>query len=239
MKVLLYGRYGEYPKEIEDLVKSFGLKIVASNPDVVITHGGDGTVLGAEKNFPGIPKLILKNSAVCHLCSPLSNEKLLELFVSGKLKTKEYMKLEALVSPNFLNPPLALNDIAIAHKFPNVAIRFQVLEKDLEKESPWKGDSLIDLIGDGVVLATPFGSTGYFYSITKSSFTSGIGLAFNNIHNVNIREKIVDEDDEIKIKIFRGPAVMALDNDPRLFDLPEFTEIIIRKAPQFAYFLSP
>lgn len=220
MKVLLYSRFGEYPKEIEELVKSFGLEIVKKNPKVVITYGGDGTLLGAERDYPEIPKLILKNSQICHLCFPLSNEKLLKLFTENKLKIKEFSKLEAVVGNKKIT---ALNDIIIAHKFPNLAIRFEIFQKKY--------------IGDGLVFSTPFGSTGYFYSITKKTFTNGFGVAFNNIHNSNEKIKLFSE--EITVFITRGPAVLASDNDQNLINLEENKEIIIRKAPQAARLLLP
>ena len=226
MQILLYGRYGEFPKELEQVVKNYGFEIIdpaaggMTTPDVVVTYGGDGTLLGAERDWPGIPKLPLKNSDHCHLCYDVSNEQLLKMFVENKLKTVEYFKLEAVVGDKKV---IALNDIIIAHKFPNNAIRFNYLK---------------NYIGDGLVIATPFGSTGYFYSVTKTAFTTGIGVAFNNIHNADIREKIIDENEEIKVKILRGPAVLAADNDPNLVDLTPSAEIIIKKSTQTAKILT-
>ncbi len=45
MKVLLYSRFGQYPQEIEGLVKSFGLEIVKENPEVVISFGGERKII--------------------------------------------------------------------------------------------------------------------------------------------------------------------------------------------------
>lgn len=220
MKVLLYSRFGEYPKEIEGLVKSFELEIVKQNPEVVISFGGDGTLLGAERDYPEIPKIILKNSQICHLCTVLPNEKILELLSKNKLKIKEFIKLEAVVGNKKIT---ALNDIIIAHKFPNLAIRFEIFQKKY--------------IGDGLVFSTPFGSTGYFYSITKKTFKNGFGIAFNNIHNGNEKIKLFSE--KTTVLITRGPAVLASDNDQNLINLEENQEIIIRRAPQPARLLLP
>ena len=221
-KVLLYGRFGQHPKEIEDQVKSLGFDIVKTNPEVVITYGGDGTILGAERDFPKIPKLPLKNSRNCHLCSPLPNVKLLELLRDNKLNPKKYLKLEATVGAKKV---IALNDLVIAHKYPNIAIRFKI-------------DSKEENIGDGVVFATPFGSTGYFYSITKSTFTTGFGMALNNIHVNDRHWELLPERQTVKVVITRGPAVLAADNDPNLIGLPESCEVVIRKSKETAYILS-
>jgi NAD+ kinase len=230
MRILLYGRYGEFPQELEKLVKSFNLEIYPTKPkgrsgvvDVVICYGGDGTLLGAERDYPGIPKLPLKNSGHCHLCSNIPNEKLLGLLVKNSLKFKEFNKIEALIGNKKI---IALNDIIIAHKFPNSAIRFRV------NDGP-------ELIGDGVVISTVFGSTGYFNSITHHVITDGIGIAFNNIHPGPKSFEIVSEDAVIKIALTRGPAVLAADNDPNLIDFAENQEIFVKKSDQIATILTP
>ncbi len=145
------------------------------------------------------------------------------MLAGKKLKIKKFIKLEAIVGDKKIT---ALNDVIIAHKFPDLAIRFTL---DASKE----------FIGDGLVFSTPFGSTGYFYSITKKTFKTGFGIAFNNLHNANIHEKIVDENEEIKIVILRGQTVLASDNDLHLLDLPESAEILVRRAPQPARLLLP
>lgn len=240
MKVLLYGHFGKYPKELESKIKSIGLEIVSKNPQVILTYGGDGTFLGAERDYPEVPKLYLKNSGTCFHCNPLSNDKLLELLVEGKLKTQEIMKLETRYREKTYT---ALNEILIAHKFPNTAIRFHISSQpfNLSTFPPLylSTSPPNELVGDGVLAATPFGATGYFYSITKTAFQKGIGLAFNNLHNSNLVKEITDENSEIKIEITRGPAILAYDNDTRLIDLKENTPILIKKSPQTAKMLIP
>jgi hypothetical protein len=93
MKVLLYGKNGIYPSEIETEIKASGLEIVKENPEVVITFGGDGTFIGAERDFPSIPKFPLRNSRVCHICSSLPNEVLIQKIAAGTVKSKTFVKL--------------------------------------------------------------------------------------------------------------------------------------------------
>lgn len=226
MKVLLYGRNGSVPRELVEMVSKFkDLEIVQKDPEVVITFGGDGTLIGSEAVWPGIVKLPLKNSENCHLCYPISNSDLLFKLTRGELIFRNYKKLEARISAQVFT---SFADIVIAHKYPNSAIRF-IIEQF--------GDLVY--IGDGVVCSTPFGSTGYFYSITRSSFQSGFGIALNNIHNSMERERVMDWKEKIKIKVLRGPAVLAWDNDPGIIDLTEGQEVIIQKSKQFAKILAP
>ncbi len=236
MKALLYARYGQYPKEIEELIRAAGLEILPPapsspsfpSPDVVVTFGGDGTILGAERDYPGIPKLPLRDSKNCHICSTLPNEEIVRLLVKNKLPIREYAKLEVICSQKH---GLALNDVTIRNKLLNVALRFTVTVND-EEPTP-------ELIGDGVVIATPFGSTAYSYSITHAIFNQGFGMAFNNIHNAALPERVVPEDAVIKVAITRGPADLGLDNDPEIPALSDGDVIAVKKAAQTAKILTP
>ena len=89
------------------------------------------------------------------------------------------------------------------------------------------------IIGDGVVIATPFGSTAYYRSITDSSFELGIGLAFNNSTEQS-DHIVLKEDSVIKIKIIRGPAIVYADNQEEEITLEKDTEIVIRKSREKA-----
>lgn len=232
MKILLYGKFGQYPKEIEELVKSIGLEIVQEDPEVVLTFGGDGTLLGAERDFPGVPKLPLRNSKICHICSPLPSEELVKLLARGKLSTRELLKLEARIGDQIF---LALNEICLRNKLINAALRFKVMTdgQAVPENLPW------ELIGDGLVVATPFGSTAYYYSITKDGFTEGIGVAFNNVHNYPERAYVTSEETTIEVEILRGPGRLSADNNPNILELSEGDKITITKSFSSAKILVP
>ncbi len=97
------------------------------------------------------------------------------------------------------------------------AIRFKVLKN---------GHAITSeiIIGDGVVATTPFGSTGYFKSITRETLENGFALAFNNTVQEFTPLKF-DEDDVIKIVIIRGPGSLSSDNNPKLIQLREHDEM--------------
>ena len=48
--------------DLRPLLKMFPVKLVETEPDLVISYGGDGSLLGAERDFPGVPNA---RSATC------------------------------------------------------------------------------------------------------------------------------------------------------------------------------
>ncbi|MBI4020263.1 MAG: hypothetical protein HY367_02940, partial [Candidatus Aenigmarchaeota archaeon] len=52
---------------ITRIVKKRGVTI-SKDPDFVITYGGDGTILVAERKYPGVPKIPISRSRICSKC---------------------------------------------------------------------------------------------------------------------------------------------------------------------------
>ncbi len=216
MKALLYGKNS---KNIEGLVKNLGFQLVTSNPEVVISYGGDGTLLSTERRFPHVPKLPLRNSITYKKCRQHEDEVVLKNFLANKFKLKEYQKLvTTILYKNFY----ALNDFVIRNSNTTHSIRFKTSHTT---------DKL--LIGDGVVVSTPFGSTAYFKSITNKSFDKGFGLAFNNTTE-KISPKILKDDESIDFTLVRGKSTLSFDNSPDIFVLDEGSEMIFKLSSQVA-----
>ncbi|KKU91701.1 MAG: hypothetical protein UY23_C0001G0307 [Candidatus Jorgensenbacteria bacterium GW2011_GWA1_48_11] len=215
MKVLIYGRK---QNEAEPLAKKIGFDLVRQNPDFVLSYGGDGTLMKAEHSFPGVPKVILRGGSVGKKASYLSNEQVLALFKKGDYKIKEFLKLSVTAKNKEMT---ALNDVTVHNQDPRHAIRYRI----------WTDDNPIEheIIGDGIVVATPFGSTGYYRSITGSFFDLGLGLAFNN-STEPVDHMILAESGEIKIRITRGPAAVYADNQEEYILLNDGEETIVKKS---------
>lgn len=210
---------GKNPLGIEDLIKSLGFEIVTENSETIISYGGDGTLLASERDYPGIPKLPIRDSRFCNKCSDHDNKTVLEALLQNRLELKEYKKLETTF---FYKTLLALNDFAIRNTQPMHAIRFQTTPLDSKL-----------LIGDGIVLSTPFGSTGYFRSITQQTFKAGFGLALNNTTE-QIAPIFLKDEDQITFKLVRGIATLSLDNNPDIFNIDEGSEITFKLSSQTA-----
>lgn len=209
---------GKNSKDIEDLVKSFGFEITALNPDAVISYGGDGTLLSSERTYPGIPKLPIRNSLVCKKCPDHKEEVLLKNLAEGRLKIKQYSKLETTI---FYQKLLALNDFVIRNATPIHTIRFKTNQEEKL------------LIGDGIVLSTPFGSTGYFKSITGKTFKSGFGIAFNNTTE-KTAPSFFKDNDKVTFKLIRGTATLSFDNNPDLLKVDEGSQITFKLSEEKA-----
>ncbi len=217
MKILLTGR--DLKKIEQALTKLDDVHLVTDSPDLIITHGGDGSLLGAEREFPGIPKLPIRDTARAPLCNEhTSFLKHFNLFMNGNLKKTELIKLGSFTSRG--EKLSGINDIFIHNVNRAGALRYCVLINNIPHGH--------EIIGDGVGVSTIHGSTAYYRSITNSIFKIGIGLAFNNSTEVT-NHQVLPEETVIKVKITRGPAMIVADNGPEGIELNEGDTVEIRK----------
>ena len=199
------------------------IRVVSSSPDVVISYGGDGSLLGAERDYPGVPKCPLRDSRANPKCPAHSEEALLGRLAAGTLTEARLMKIEADAGGG--NRVVGLNDVFVSKEQISSAVRYRIWLGD----EPYAGQ----IVGDGLVVATPFGSTGYYRSITHSMFRLGMGLAFNNSTEPT-DHLVVEEDTVIRVQVLRGPAVLLADNAPAAARLGQGDEVIVRKSAEWA-----
>jgi len=223
-KVLVVFRHD--PSKVKSILAKEGFEVVDKDPDFVVCYGGDGTVLFGERNIPEVPKLILKTSRSCRIYD--YNVKDLKEHLA-KIKTGNYqihseMKVETTAkSERFIG----LNEIQIHLKLPIYAVRFSLSVN---------GKEYNELIGDGVIVATPFGSTGYYKATGGKSFEKGIGISFNNLHNRKEASFVVPEDSVVKLTVTRGPAWLLADNNEVFIELDEGDSVEIKKSKSVGNF---
>lgn len=216
-----YSIIGKNSEGINKIFQEKGYTRNDGNPDFVISYGGDGTLLKSEHFYPGIPKLFLRNSLIGNLGFKETNEEVLEKFFEDQLTIKKYFKIEAQIKDKKI---VAVNEFSLKNKNPRNSIRFDVCVND-EK-------ILHRIVGDGLIAATPIGSTGYYRSITRSTFELGIGIAFNNTTE-QYNHMVLKEDSAIKVVVLRGPAFCYVDNHDDETVLEEGEELTIRKSEEF------
>lgn len=150
---------------------------------VVVTLGGDGSILYAAREFPDPKILPVRTGDSVGYRTTVDADGLLgaleRLERDGAETVVEHPKIAAYRDGRQLRGGFeALNDINLHHASPVRAAIFTVRVHD-------RGETRVfeRCIGDGVVVATPFGSTGYYRAIGDGLFTAGLGVAFNNVHS--------------------------------------------------------
>ena len=206
---------------MKKIISDKGLIFVTKDPEFVVSLGGDGTFLFCERLYPGIPKLLIRDSKVCEKCVGSSEETVLDFIRLNEYNIEEEQKLELEINGKKL---LITNDVMIRNEKIYQALRINVYV-DGEKKFD-------EVIGDGVVIASSFGSTAYFRSITRETFDKGMGVAFNN--PVKEMKPLIIKEGIVKIEIVRGDAQLAADNDSNIYSLKEGGTITVKLSDQRA-----
>lgn len=218
MKVWVFSYYDK--KDIERMVSLFA-DLRERNPEFVITYGGDGTILDAERRYPGIPKIPIKKTKICSKCMAFGASNIDHIM--DKLRNREFkIKEETKVEAEFKGKKITgLNEIQVTHRFPNKALRFSVNGGE-------------EIIGDGVVVATPYGSTGYYRAMGNEPFQDGIRIGFNNTMK---KFKPMRVKGDVKIKVLREWGLLLADNDSDMIKLKPGDTVIVKKSKNIAKFI--
>ena len=206
-------------RRIEKEVSRAGFVINKKSPDIVLCVGGDGTFLYGEQIYPGVPKLLVK-----HKCTDCGDHKLgvlLKKIERREFAIKEEIKVVGTINKNPRKRLVGLNEINIHYRLP-CAIGLEVAVN---------GKHVARVLGDGLVVATPYGSTAYFRSITRKTFSRGLGLAFNT-PVMPVKPLIVSEDSVIRVRVVKHSGWMAADCNKKIFPLKTGDFVEIKKYPK-------
>lgn len=234
MKFAVIG--SRYMQGIIERLRNMGCGIDLDSPDFVITGGGDGSILYGERIYPGVPKIPIRLSDHGLKCIYTESEieKVILKIKDGKYDIKEELKLGVIVRQKYYHSfSEVLNEVQLHNQSPIKAIRFSV----------YVNDNVLfeDIIGDGVIVATPFGSTAYFSSVGGEEFDKGIGIALNNPHRFKGgrygRYEIVDIGSKINIEVHRDEGLLLFDNDSRIINVKEGDDIEIKVSENVAKFV--
>ncbi|MGN0852641.1 MAG: NAD(+)/NADH kinase [Kiritimatiellia bacterium] len=129
------------------LALSLGLEISRTEPEAVVVLGGDGTMLSAAHEFPRIPLLGLNLGSLGYLASV--EEPVFEDAIRA-LKNDDF-RLSQHVALS-VDGHLALNDVVVR---PDTAGRPALIDLLVD------GKPATQVFADGLILATPTGSTAY------------------------------------------------------------------------------
>lgn len=198
--------------------------------DLLLSVGGDGTFLNAvsyslEKKIP----IAGVNCGRLGFLADITQEdieKALMQFIQGEYVLEEHSMLQ-LIQPSFLFSDFnyAVNELTV-HKLDNSSM--------IKIETLINGEFLANYWADGLIIATPTGSTAYSLSVGGPIVTPNLaGLLITPIasHLLTVRPVIVPDDVEIELRIEGRGNQFLVSIDHRSYPLDFSTHIKIRKAP--------
>ena len=204
-------------------------KELQENADILLSIGGDGTLLNTITLIrnSGIPVLGINTGRLGFISSVSTDQ--IDNAINQLLK-KEYTLEERTLLQLDTNNQLfgetnfALNEVTVLKKDTSSMIRIHAFLDDEFLNSYW---------ADGLIVATPTGSTGYSLSCGGPIVVPGTEnfiIAPIAPHNLNVRPVVVSEDRVLKLKVEDRDelALVALDSRSRAID--PTLELIIRKS---------
>ena len=220
--------------EVSKKIKIFDR--INSDFDFVFSIGGDGSMLHSvtKTQDSNIPILGINTGRLGFLTS-LQKESLksgINQLINSKYSIIKRSLLEVSIpglNENIFDFNFALNEISVSRKNTASLISISSFLNDLPLTTFW---------ADGLIIATPTGSTGYSLSSVgpiMTPQTSSFVLTPIAPHNINIRPLIINDDNEIKLQVTGRAKEHLISLDSRILTLPSETEILIKKAPFYIY----
>ena len=190
----------------ELIANALGIKYAQSpellaSADVAIALGGDGTILqrAAECAENGVKVLGINLGKIGFMTEiePSDMEKALEKLISGDYKTEKRMMIKAEIrkSDGTLMRFHALNDVVVSKSLGDQLIAVE-MSADGEKVNRYSAD--------GLIIATPTGSTGYSISAGGPVVEPGMRLIVATpicAHTLSARSAILPSCKTIKIRL--------------------------------------
>ena len=207
-------------------------KIITDNnfaADIAISFGGDGTLLrtASRVGCKAIPVLGI-NAGRLGFLTASSNEDIddiIEKVHNGDYDIDRRILIEASTNgPELKSFPFALNEIAIMKHDSSSMITLK---------ATINGCDTITYQADGLIVATPTGSTGYSLSVGGPIIAPEAGvLTLTPIapHSLSARPLIVGDDTTIEISVSSRSGNYLIAIDGRNESCDESTTITIRKA---------
>lgn len=210
-------------------------------PDLVVVLGGDGTILAAVRAFADapVPTLGINFGRVGFLTSAEAAhwEGVLEGILGGQQQLEPRLRLSAELHPHGKAPVrvIALNDIVLTRG------AFQgMLELSLSAGGRW----VTDYRADGLIVATPSGSTAYSLAAGGPVLSPTLeALVVTPIcpHSLSHRPIVLEPDAELLLELKRSSGIATLVVDGQGFYPVQQGEVVrlVRHPVPFPLLVQP
>ena len=204
---------------------------VPEDTDCVITIGGDGTLIQAARDLAGrgIPFIGVNRGHLGYLTQANSGQELfqmLEALLNDRYGLEKRMMLSGQVlrrgRPVFQD--IALNEIVISRKDTLKALHFRIMVN---------GEFLNNYTADGMIIATPTGSTAYNLSAGGPIVAPEARVMVLTpicCHALNARSIVLGADDRITVQVEEAGHMAAFDGNPAVPLFPG-DQILICQSP--------
>lgn len=234
-EVLIEENFLEIINRNQDITKNFSkcstFKVLDNSFDFFFSIGGDGTILKAVTFVGklGIP-IVGINTGRLGFLATIQKEELndsINKILLGDFSISERTLLTVETVPKsgeiqFLN--FALNEVAVNRHNTTSMIKVETLVNDKYLTSYWS---------DGLIVATPTGSTGYSLSCGGPVIdpnTNAFVITPIAPHNLNARPLVIPDSSIITLKVSGRENSFLVSMDSRIATLAVETIIIIKKA---------
>ena len=200
--------------------------------DLLFTIGGDGTILRSVTYIRDldIPVLGINTGRLGFLATIQKDEikEVVELILINEYKIQERTLLSVQTTPKseaLADIHFALNEVTVARKNTTSMIGVKTYLDDEYLTNYW---------ADGLIVATPTGSTGYSLSCngpvvlpnSKSIIITPIAP-----HNLNARPLVISDKTNIRLEVSGRENDFLMSLDSRITTINQNTKILIKKAP--------
>ncbi len=196
-----------------------------------VSFGGDGTILRAVTYIRNLDiPIVGVNTGRLGFLSTLKKEevkRVLNDFVDGKYRIEERSLVEVQADfeiPEFKEYNFALNEVSISRKDTTSMITVETYLNEEYLTSYW---------ADGLIIATPTGSTGYSLSCGGPVINPDVkSLVITPIapHNLNARPLVISDDTVLRMKVYGREEQHLVSLDSRIASLDNEKEITVKKA---------
>ncbi len=203
---------------------------LAGKADILFSIGGDGTILDALTvvRDSGIP-IAGVNLGRLGFLSTIAREKIIpamDSILDQQFQVEERTLLQLLTSTNLFGRfNFALNDLTV---YKSKAMSMLTIRTYVD------GDYLNSYWADGLIVATPTGSTAYSLSCTGPILTpASENLVITPIasHNLTVRPIVIRDDSVITIRVEGKEPEYFISLDSRTLPAENSLELEVRKAP--------